>query len=424
MVEIDPGLDTRLRAFFDHYESEAMPPRLAMFDQEAKPKRRAAVQFAVGALGVAVIAGAAAVFAIELGNHNGSGSPTPGGRSTGTNTPDPALPVLGSNLPTSAHVLVPATYGTGSAVLSTFVVDAHQLVDVQAVCIGGDTSHFQATFSAGGSASPSLFGCSDNRADGSEFFIQRGFSTGPTTIDIQADSATSWELFVYETPSPPGLPILGGSPPLPANAQVLVPETFGNGSGTLPAFTPTEPYYIQMACNGVGPFDLESADGSVSVRQFDCGEGPSTETIFPPKNQVLGQPLSVSVDAPNMTWEILIVESDKPTPTASTQPSGFTVPPGAKILVPVTQGTGPTTLPAFAPNGSSYFFIAACSGSGGLSVLQSGTVLGGESPCAGLNSTAGNEFVDRVPGQPESLSIDVGPSTTWKILIYEMSSSS
>jgi hypothetical protein len=311
MVEIDPGLDTRLRAFFDHYESEPMPPRLATFDEEAKPKGRSAVPFLAGALGVAVIAAAAAVFAMELSSHNNPG------QSRASQSPAVHSPVGRS-----------------------------------------------------------------------------------------------------------GLPILGGSPPLPANATVLVPTTVHTGSATLPTFTPTEPYYIETSCIGTGPFDLESGDGSVSDSEYGCGSG-GTGTLFPGTNQLLGQPVSLQVNAPDMTWEILIVESSTPRNSPNFYADPFQAPAGAQVRIPLTSGKGPVTLPVFTP-GSSYYIVSSCSGLGGLNILtSSGALDGGWGNCVSLKATGGPP-IKHTQGahEPLRLSLQTAPSTSWKILIYEMSGSS
>jgi hypothetical protein len=309
MLDLDPGLDARLRALFDQIESDALTSPLTVFDPAPKRKGRRTINLFAGALAIAVVAASVAAFAIELSSHHDGPSPNPSQHSAATPTPEP-------------------------------------------------------------------------------------------------------------TPSPVALPPLGGSA-LPVDSQVLIPVTEETGSATLPTFTPTEPFYIQIAGIGSGPFDIQSADGSFRNMQYGSWSG-GVETISPSgPGEVLDRPLSLHVTAPGMTWEILIVESGMPTPAAVSKPGGLQIPVGAEVLLPTTQGTGPATLPAFTPTGP-FYVVFACSGSGGLDIVTAtGAPVGGSSPCPGLNSTGGIGSDATQPSKPESWSIEVQPSTTWKILIYQ-----
>jgi hypothetical protein len=309
MLDIDPGLDTRLRAFFDQIEGTEIPSRLAVFEPATNPKGRRAVNLFAGAAGVAAIAVGVAVFAIDLNSHHVGGSPRQSGQSVATSTPGPSLPVL---------------------------------------------------------------------------------------------------------------PLLGESPPLPATSKVLIPVIEIQGAVTLPTFTPTEPFYIETSCIGTGAFNLQSADGSINVMQYGCGSGGGTEVISGGKKQVLGKPLSLHVDAPSMTWEILIVESDTPTDSPNFFADPFLVPTGAHVLLPPTTGIGSFALPAFTPV-SSYYIVSACSGAGVVNIVSpSGAIIAGEGTCGGLRSAGKILRDNQVSGQPQSLSIQAQPSTTWKILVYEI----
>jgi hypothetical protein len=310
MLDLEPGLDARLRAFFDRIESDALTSAPADFDPATKPKGRRTINLFAGALAITVIAASAAAFAIELNSHHDRPSPNPSGHSVATPTPEP-------------------------------------------------------------------------------------------------------------TPSPVALPPLGGSA-LPVDSRVLIPVTEETGSVTLPTFTPTEPFYIQAAGIGGGPFHIQSADGSFNNMQYGPWSG-AVETISPSgPGEVLGRPLSLHVTAPDMTWEIIIVESGMATPAAVPTPAAFQIPTGANVLLPPTQGTGPATLPAFTPSGP-YDVVFACSGSGGLAIVTaSGAPVGGSSPCTGLNSTGGFGSDATQPPESQSWSIEVQPTTTWKILIYQV----
>ena len=57
MIDIDPGLDTQLQAFFEHIEASAPPPGLTDIDVTAPARRRRAITLMAGATLVCAHAG-------------------------------------------------------------------------------------------------------------------------------------------------------------------------------------------------------------------------------------------------------------------------------------------------------------------------------------------------------------------------------
>jgi hypothetical protein len=309
MVEIDPGLDTRLRAFFDHYEGEAMPPRLTTFDEEAKPKGRMAMQFAAGAIGVAVIAAAAAVFGIELSSHRAARPPASAVSPSSLARNLPPASELTGPLPAISRTVVPITYGRGSASLPTFIPGG--MIFVEYSCSGTGSFAFRST---GGEVGSSSLMCYANGASASiEGVIvpaSPAIDGKPLSLRITAGSGIMWEIVIADSRSAT-LPTLGG-PTLPANARVIVPPTFGTGTSQIFNFNTTQPLYVQYSCTGSGTISFRSSYGEESFASLGpCANGAiGSERL---NVQALEPPVNLSVEtAPKTLWEILIYDAAKP----------------------------------------------------------------------------------------------------------------
>jgi hypothetical protein len=313
MVEIDPGLDTRLRAFFDHYEGEPMPSRLATFDEEAKPKGRNVLQFVADSVGVAVVAAAAVVFAIELNGHNRPAT-SPVRPSSATQS---ALPKLGpsSPLPAAYRILVPVTVEKGSATLPTFTPVEHYSVD--GACIG------QGTIQLVGSDGTVFYDWDCSSRNGPVEAINWDYSRDqvlgkPVTFRVQVDPSSVWEILIYESAlaPPPSLPAAFDTFTAPPGSKTLVAATKGTGTVTLPTFVPTERYYIVSSCTGGGSMVITSQPADGGPGSSSClGAGLSTgaDDFLGPADEVIGEPHTLTVSAPASTsWEILIYETDQP----------------------------------------------------------------------------------------------------------------
>ena len=414
MIDVDPQLDARLRSFYEQIEEGPAPSQLLEFEPPAFRRDRRPLNMAVGAVGLLAVAAGIAVFAVELNSHRDVSPAT-----TTHVSPLPRIPLFGdAGLPASAQVVVPLRSGTGSAQIRTFVPEG--TLYIQFDCVGKGAFTVRSTNSIVDNVlepegCSSSFGAITWTVDG-----PKTYDGHPITLAVAADPAMRWGILIAE--SGIGLPPLGGAG-LPAHSKTLVPATVFAGSTPLPTFTPTEPYYIETACIGGGPFDIKSSDGSENVQQYGCGSVGGYEWISPSSpGQVLGHPLTLLVDAPEATWEVLVVESDVATSPNAPPPSVFGVPSQSSVLVPATRGTGPAQLPTFTPNGT-YYIEYACSGPGGLSIaFTSGAPFGGSSNCLGLDTA---DTIGSDPNQPTvaatSLGVQVDPSTSWEILIYQTS---
>jgi len=75
MLDIDPGLDTKLRAFFDHIEASAPPSALTDIAETTPVRGRRTLNLFAGIAAATVIAASVALFAVELRGHEGAPSP-------------------------------------------------------------------------------------------------------------------------------------------------------------------------------------------------------------------------------------------------------------------------------------------------------------------------------------------------------------
>jgi hypothetical protein len=90
-----------------------------------------------------------------------------------------------------------------------------------------------------------------------------------------------------------------------AGATPLIPDTHGQGSFTLPTFTPNTGFYNSVvSCSGPGSLEMIGSDGS-TFTQESCevpaiGSGAGVESKP-------GVPISLVIKAdPRTTWEIVV----------------------------------------------------------------------------------------------------------------------
>jgi hypothetical protein len=129
MVDIDPALDTKLRAFFERIEASPAPPGLTNVDVTAPARGRRSINLLAGVAAAAVVAGSVAVFAIALRSHEAPAASTTPRASPSTSTLPPSsasalktMPMLGAGgIPASAHEVIAVTRGQGSVLLQRFV---------------------------------------------------------------------------------------------------------------------------------------------------------------------------------------------------------------------------------------------------------------------------------------------------------------
>lgn len=412
MVDIEPGLDSKLRAFFEHIEASNPSSGLTNIDVAMPDRRRRSVfNLFAGIAAAALVAASVTVFAIELRTH-GNPAPGPAVRSASP-SPSPlrAMPLLGEGgVPTAAHVVVPTLRGRGSRQLEMFVPQG--TLYIQFDCAG--PGHFQiaSTNRVIGNdlqQCSSSFGVTTLTVDG-----PKAYDDKPMTLQVTADPGMIWELYVAQ--SRPLLPAFSAR----ADETVLVPATYGTGSATLPAFSvgPGETLYVRDACNSGGAADtLEMVGGSLvgDLTQDRCSDpngvsGGSGSPCFGSCRP--GGPITVHVKADSsISWEIQIVEG----------PDFLVSAPGDVPLAPVAFGMGSMTLPAFTPT-QAYTVEVACSGAGTLTIGSPGFTHTATPNCVGRTDSF--TPAGQIPGNPVSLSVDAPPGMGWSILIYQVEPSS
>jgi hypothetical protein len=310
MIDIGPRLDSRLRAKFDRIDAETPPESLTSFQPQARRRRHRSLNIVVGAVAIAVVAGGAVAFAFELGGHvhqeptpsSAQGGPLPRMPVYSPAPPPPHVygltpdPVYGTGFPASWHIVIPVTQHTGSAELPAFVPEGW--VYVQYACVG--TGHLQIV-TADGTVNESLKPCSSpaHLVD-----VQISGDNGPlygspAALEVVTSPSVHWEIVVAETATPVTLPTL---PPLPANAKVLVPVTYGQGVAALPSFTHHSFISMQWWCSGPGGMQVFVSNGNQSTSSSACGVGGGGGT-----DSYLGNRETLVVDvSPDNRWEIRV----------------------------------------------------------------------------------------------------------------------
>ena len=420
MLDIDPGLDPKLRAFFDHIEGLTPPSRLTDISPVAPDHRRRMINVFAGLAAVAVIAASVTLFAVELRGHRNS---APAVAST---SPSSSLlkrmPLFGNGgVPTSARVVIPLTRGRGSVRLKTFIPRGTLLLQFD--CAG--PSNVEITPNS--RLIPIVFarcsmfsGVTTTAIDGSSGFQgKQGYDGTPLTLSITAPRATSWEILVAETtvwfPAPE---------PSQADSQVLVPATFGAGSTTLQTFgvAPDEYVTASVLCSsGTAGKTLEIAPNALwpDGQQIQCFvysphggfsiffAGPAVSTSG---SSGLG-PISLQFTAdPSVSWEVQVSEG----PTGIILPElGNQGPVTKSVSVgPAEFGVGSAALPSFTPP-QHYTMAFSCSGAGPLTITIGGVPYVATSVCG--DHTGWFTPPNQVPGQPLSLSVEASPPVGWEI---------
>lgn len=411
MIDVDPRLDAKLQAFFEHIEASTPPAGLTAIDTTTPARARRTFNLFAGLAAAAVVAGSVAVFALELRSHNTPG-PGPVATSASASARPSALkkmPLLGSaGIPASAHKVMPLTRGQGSVRLQTFVPQG--TLYIQFDCAGPGPFKYLSTDHVIGNA---LEQCS---SDIGVTTITEGspnvYDDKPLTLQVTADPTMTWELYIAE--SRPPLPQFTVKP----DERVLVPVTYGTGSFTLPTFSvgPGEWLDVQDACNSGTSADTLQIVGNMFTfgddEQYQCsnpmGSGGGGFGSGPP-GPGGSRPISSRVKAdPSISWEILITEG----PTALLLPSS-----GDVAVAPAAFGMGAAALPAFTST-QPWSIAIVCSGVGTLTVGSPSFTHTFTPSC--LNWTAYFTPPEEVPGQPVSLSVDAPSGMGWEIFIYRV----
>jgi hypothetical protein len=410
MLDIDPRLDSKLQAFFEHIEASTPPSGLTNIEVAAPHRGSRTFNLFAGLAAAAVVAASVAVFAVELRDHH---TPAPG--PAVTSSPPPAtpsasalkkMPLLGTEgVPLSAHVVIPVTHGQGSVQLQTFVPQG--TLYYQFDCAGpGPFKIISSNHLVGNSLleCSGSFGVTTITVESPKLYDDK-----PLTFEVTADRSMTWEIFIAESRAP--LHQFTVQP----DERVLVPLTYGTGSITLPTFTVERDEWlnIQEACNSGGGADTVKMVGNTyfgSNELYQCSFPDGATGGFgsgPPGGGGSG-PVSVHVTAdPSINWEILITEG----------PTDLGVPSSADVgVAPAAYGMGPGSLPAFTPT-QTYSVAFVCSGVGSLTIVSPSFTHTATPTCGGSS----DYFTPpgQVPGQPVSLSVAAPASVGWEIFIYQ-----
>jgi hypothetical protein len=415
MVDIDPGLDTKLRAFFERIEASAPPSDLTNIQVALRDRPRRIFNLFAGVAAAAVVAASVSVFGFVLRSHEKS-PPAPAvtsARPSASASSSPLtsglkkMPVLGdAGIPASAHVVIPVTTGHGSLQLETFVPQG--TLYVQFDCIGPGPFKIASTNHVIGN---DLLQCSSS-FDVTTMTVgsPKLYDNKPLTFQVTADPSMTWEVFVAQNRPP--LPQLTVEP----DQRVLVPVTYGSGSITLPTFSvgPGEWLDVRAACNSGSSADMLEIVGNMftfgSDKQFGCssptGSGVGGFGSGPPGSGGSG-PMSPQVKAdPSISWEIVITEG----PNALLLGSS-----GDVQVAPAAYGMGSSALPAFTST-KTWSIAVVCSGVGTLTIGSSSFTHVATPTCVGLTDSF--TPAGQVPGQPVSLTVDAPPAMGWEIYVF------
>ena len=313
MIDVDPGLDAKLQAFFEHIEASIPPAGLTDIDTSVPARTRRTFNLFAGLAAATVIAGSVAVFALELRSHNTPGpgpaatSASPSARPSASPSALKKMPLLGSaGIPASAHEVMPLTRGQGSVLLQTFVPQG--TLYIQFDCAGPGPFKFLSTDHVIGNGQ--LQCSSDIGVTTITVGSPKVYDDKPLTLQVTADGSMTWEIYIAE--SRPPLPELTVEP----DQRVLVPVTYGTGSITLPTFSvgPDEWLDVREACNSGSSADAIEMVGNTYFgddAQYGCSgaDGSFGGGGSGPPGPGGSGPISVRViTAPAISWEILITE--------------------------------------------------------------------------------------------------------------------
>jgi hypothetical protein len=313
MIDMDPELRIKLRAKYDRIKAENPPAALANFDPLVARPSRKVLNLMIGAAAIAVVAAGIATFALQLSAHLHATTPaaTAPATTASSNQQIPqGFPSLSPFVPASVlPLLVGDTYADGSASLPTFTPT--KPYSIQYACLGTGSIDI---LSSDGSVHFTSESCVSPGVNG--LLVPPDQITGkPVSLRVETTASTAWELRVmqYSGGAPPPFE---GAPPSPhpgypidfrlhAGETLLIPDTHGTGSLTLPTFTPTTKYWDSVvSCSGPGSLEIIGSDGSTATQEsckvpaIGSGDGGEAKP---------GVPISLLIKAdPGTTWEIIV----------------------------------------------------------------------------------------------------------------------
>ncbi|HEY6468599.1 MAG TPA: hypothetical protein VI434_02420 [Candidatus Dormibacteraeota bacterium] len=215
MLDVDDRLESDLRSFLDAIKAEPLPRQLAEFRPATVRSKNRLLHRFVGAVGIAVVAAAVVLFAIELTGHPNNGSPIPGGQSAATPTPEPTPPSPASSVapahspgtppyldegpaPPGARVLIPVTYGTGPMTLPRFTASPTDNISIELGCLSTSAAVSTVTVNEydPGFVGDTLVGQCFGGSGGSGGGGTNGLGK-TVTMKIQAAPTEKWVILVY-----------------------------------------------------------------------------------------------------------------------------------------------------------------------------------------------------------------------------------
>lgn len=204
---------------------------------------------------------------------------------------------------------------------------------------------------------------------------------------------------------------------LPSISHTVIQVTRGRGSATLPTFTPAGIIFVEDACIGAAPFGVQTANHDIDNVAEQCAGGSIGGVTYPANAEFDGKPLTLQIVAnPSTEWEIVVADSGPLPPLPLLGPS--TIPPGAHILVPATDGTGTSGVETFMPTGP-YFVQYTCVGTATIEFSTSFTSQEGpfvRQSCA--NGAIGTQ--ESTKPTLLNLIVETPPHTYWEVQVYEL----
>jgi hypothetical protein len=410
MIDIDPGLDSKLRGFFEHIESSTPPAGLTDIDVAVPDRgRRPVFNMFAGLAAAAVVAAGIALFAIELRGHDNP-APGPAARSASPSASQlKAMPLLGdSGVPTAAHVVIPLTRGQGSLQLQTFVPQG--TLYIQFDCLGPGRYEIASTNHVIDNV---LEQCStDIGVTTLTIEGPKAYDDKPLTLRVTADPSMRWEVYVAQSSV-----LLPPLPTLQPDRQIVMPVTYGTGSAALPAFTigPGETAIVQLECNSGSSADSLELSGDSILFQgkptLQCSQtssnGVGVAWPFPSSSGVINAQITAD---PLVNWEVQVIDG----------PDGIGLPEKGNLgpvtsdvsVAPAAFGIGSAEVPPFTPD-QRYTMAFSCSGAGSLTIIIGGVTYVATTLCGG--NTGWFTPPNQVPGQPLPLSVEAAPSVGWEI---------
>jgi hypothetical protein len=412
MIDVDPGLDAKLRAFFDHIEAASMPPELTNIEAGAPNRPRVAFNLFASLSAAAVVAAGVAVFAIELHAHEHP-NPAP----AVTSAPSPSIlpsasqlkpmPVLGSEgVPESTHFVIPVTQGQGSTQMREFVPQG--TLYIQFDCAGPGSFEIASSNRVIDNVlhqCSTSFGVTTLRVGAPALYDDK-----PLTLRVTANHSMAWEIYVAES-----------RPPLPAftvraDQTVLIPVSYGTGPTTLPTFkvATDEWLNVTVACNSgsaADTVDLQSSNTYFSaVSQSHCSDpfGSNGQFGTAAIEGAASGSISVHVAAdPSISWEILITEG----------PAYVGLPVTADSVIGVpSYGFGSASITKFTPT-ATYSVAFSCSGVGSLTISSADFSQVATPYCGG-----GFYYIyppAQVSPHAVSLTVEAPRSVAWEIVMFQ-----